>query len=115
MDAATLAALEFDRVRSLVQPFLRTPGGRRALDRLEPITDATAIAARKAGAGESIKHHLEGGRLGPGPTDDPDPVIERLAPLGAVLDPVEIARLTGVIEAADALRLGLHPLRDRYP
>src|SRR5262245_52244719 len=115
MDAATLAALEFDRVRSLIQPFLRTPGGLRALQRLEPITDRSEIATRKAGAGESIRHHLDGGRLGTGATDDPDPVIERLAPLGAVLDPIEVARLVSVIEAADALRQGLAPIRDHYP
>lgn len=115
MDAATLAALEFDRVRTLIHPFLRTPGGRRALERLEPLTDESEIAARKAGAGESIRHHLDGGRLGPGATDDPDPVIERLAPLGAVLDPIEIARLTSVIQAADSLRQDLSPLRDHYP
>lgn len=115
MDPRTLEALEFDRVRRLIDPFIRTPGGRRALYALEPAGDAATVASRKEVAAESMRRHIEEGRVGPGPLPDPEPVLEQLEPEGSVLDPLEIALLVGVIEAGDALRRDLAVGHERYP
>jgi len=115
MDPRTLQALEFDSLKALIGAFVRTPPGRRALEALSPSSEPKEVAARLARAEEAMRHHLEGGRLGPGGMDDPDTILERLRPEGAVLDGVEIARLIGVIQACVALRQGLEPQRDRWP
>src|SRR5262245_34961678 len=104
MDARTLEVLEFDRLKGLIEPHLRTPGGRRALAGLVPVSDAAEIARRRDLAAEALRHHLEGERLGPGALDDPDPILERLAIAGLALEAVEIARLVSIVAAADALR-----------
>ncbi|HET6373933.1 MAG TPA: hypothetical protein VFG76_11540, partial [Candidatus Polarisedimenticolia bacterium] len=115
MDPLTLASLEFDALKGLIEPFLRTPMGRRALQDLLPTDVASVVEARKRRSAEALDHHLEGGRLGSGGLDDPDPILARLEPRGAILDPNEIARLISVILAGQTAREGLASTRDRYP
>jgi len=115
MDARTLAALEFDSLKGLIGAFVRTPSGRRSLEQLAPTSDVRDATARRARAAEAMRHHLEGGRLGPGGMDDPEPILDRLRPEGSVLDAIEISRLLGVIEAAGALRRALEAQKERWP
>src|SRR5262245_20555692 len=99
-DQTTLEALEFDALKRLLDPHVRTPSGRRCLAELAPSADPADVAVRHALAAEAMRHHVEVGRLGPGGLDDPDPILQRLRPEGAVLDGVEISRLLGVLRAA---------------
>lgn len=115
MDSRTLEVLEFDRLKALIEPHLRTPGGRRALAALAPVSDADEIARRRSLTAEALRHHLEGERLGPGALDDPDPILDRLAIAGLPLEAVEIARLVSIVRAADALRESMAGARERYP
>src|SRR5262249_53024827 len=77
--------------------------------------DASEIARRKDLAGEAMRHHLDGGRLGPGGLEDPVPILERLAPEAAVLDGAEVSRLIAVLRAGASLRRDLSGERGRYP
>ncbi len=115
MDRATLSALEYQALKDLIAPFIKTPGGARVLVQLVPASGRAEVAARKIRASEAMAYHLEGGRVGPGGLDDPEPILHRLGPDGAVLDAVEISRLVGVMQAADALRQNLAAARDTYP
>ncbi|HEY3176522.1 MAG TPA: Smr/MutS family protein [Candidatus Polarisedimenticolia bacterium] len=115
MDTPTLAALEFGPLKGLIAPHVRTPGGRRLLEALVPSVDADAIASRKELAREAIRYHHEGARLGPGPLEDPEPAIDRLGPLGAILDPLEILRLVAAVQAADSLRQDLSIVCEEFP
>ncbi|HET9481917.1 MAG TPA: Smr/MutS family protein [Candidatus Polarisedimenticolia bacterium] len=115
MDQQTSSILEFPALKALLEPHVRTPRGRRELAELAPGTDAGLIERRKLLAAEALRHHQEGGRLGPSSPDDPDPILARLAPEGAVLDAGEISRLIAVLHAAGAVRAELSVSRDRYP
>jgi len=115
MDPATLSALEFRTLKELLGSFVRTPQGRRALSALAPSGDASWVRARKSLSGEALRHHLEGGRLGPSGLEDTEPVLERLRPAGAVLEPLEILRLVALMQAADSLRQGMAAVRTVYP
>ncbi|HZI94549.1 MAG TPA: hypothetical protein VFE84_09915, partial [Patescibacteria group bacterium] len=115
MDPRTLTALEFDALKNLIAPFIRTPLGHRALGALGPCWDAAEIAKRKTLSSEAMRHHLDGGRLGPGGLEDPGPILERLRPEGAVIEAIPISRLVGVMQAADDLRLSLAASRQGWP
>lgn len=115
MDSRTLSALEFDALKELIAASVRTPSGRRCLDALRPSPDPREVARRKARTEEAMRRHPEGGRLGPGSVDDPDPILAQLRPEGAVLEAIAIARLVGVIQAADSVRQGLAAERQRWP
>lgn len=115
IDARTLAALEFAAVRRLIEPHVRTPPGRRALADLVPSVEPDEVARRKELAGDAMRHHLEGGRVGPGGLDDPEPILARLRPEASVLEGIEISRLLGVLRAAGSLRRDLGAQRSRYP
>ncbi len=115
MDATTLSALEFGTLKDLLAPLVRTPSGRRALESLSPSGDPTTVRRRKTLSGEATRHHLEAGRLGPSGLDDNAPVLERLRPAGAVLEPLEILRLTALMRAGDSLRQGMAAVRSAYP
>ncbi len=115
MDDATLSALEFGAVKQLVAEHIRTPFGRRALERLSPSADRAVVAARLDRAREAMRHRLEGGSLGPGSLGDPAPLLERLGPSGAVLEPAEILLVVSVLEASAALRAALEAVRETLP
>ncbi len=115
MDARTLEVLEFDRLKELIEPLVKTPGGRRALTGLVPVSDPDEIRRRRDLSSEALVHHKEGERLGPGPLEDPDPILERLAIGGLMLEAVEIARLISIMSAADALRESMSASASRFP
>ena len=73
------------------------------------------MARRKTLAGDALRYRTEEGRLGPGGLDDPEPVLQRLAPEGSVLEGLEVSRLLGMLRAASGMRRGFAALRSRYP
>jgi len=115
VDDRTLSALEYDALKRLVAPFLRTDMGRRALRDLCPSADPVEVRSRKELSREAMRHHLDGGRLGPGSVEDPEPAVERLRPAGSILEPGEILKVAGAAQAADSLRRDLQAARERYP
>ncbi len=115
MDAAALEALEFGSLKGLIALHVRTSMGLRALGALAPSPDPRDVRARAALASEAMRRHQEAGRLGPGALDDPEPVLERLRPAGAVLDPPECVRVISLAQAASSLRRDLGAERERWP
>jgi len=115
MDDRTLAALEFDALKTLIAPHLRTPLGAAALARLLPQTDAAAIRARKLLVDDAVRHHLQMGRLGPGEVPDPLPILTRMRPEGSILDGQEIRRIGVLLDAAASLRRGITGVAGRFP
>ncbi|MGH9870655.1 MAG: endonuclease MutS2, partial [Candidatus Polarisedimenticolia bacterium] len=114
-DRRTLEGLEFDAVKRLMEPLVRTPPGRRRLAGLLPACDPVEVARRKRLAGDALRYRTEEGRLGPGGLDDPEPVLQRLAPEGSVLEGLEVSRLLGMLRAASGMRRAFAALRSRYP
>ena len=80
MDNTTLTALEFHALKDLIAPFLRTPPGREALDRVTPGSEVETLRLRKLRAAEAMRYCAGGERLGPGNMSDPAPLIEQLRP-----------------------------------
>ncbi|HKY33943.1 MAG TPA: Smr/MutS family protein [Candidatus Polarisedimenticolia bacterium] len=115
MDSRTLDALEFGALKRLIAPHARTPMGRRALEALLPAAGGEEIGRRRELTAEALRWSRDGGRLGPGPLDDPQPVVERLRPEGSVLDPLEVARLTGALAAAGSARRELAAAGAGFP
>lgn len=115
MDAITLASLEFVGLKSLLEGRLRTSLGRQALARLAPTEDRGEAARRRERAREALAYLIEYRAPSPGEVEDPAATLDELAPEGAVVEPVKLARLAGVMRAAMDLRDEMAAVRTRFP
>lgn len=115
MDAATLQALEFDALKGLIAPHLRTSLGAAALSRLAPREDADAIRIRLRLVDDALRHQQERGRVGPGEVPDPQPILARMRPEGIILDGQEVRKIGLLIDAADSIRRQLTTVSERFP
>jgi len=115
VDPITLAALEYDGLKRLLASRLRSPLGHHALAALAPASDPVEVQVTRARAVEALAYSLEFRAPSPGDVDDPGASLRLLEPEGAVLDPVEIARLIGVIRAGVSFRDEINGVRSRYP
>ena len=115
MDPITLAALEYEELKRLLAPRLKSPLGHRALAALAPSSDRGEVAVLRARAREGLAYLHEFRAPSPGEVEDPAETLVEAEPEGAILDPVKIARLTAVIRAGVAFRDEISVVRTRYP
>jgi len=115
VDPITLAALEYDGLKSLLAPRLKSALGRLALAALGPSSDPGEAALLRARAVEALEYLVEFRAPSPGEVEDPEAMLEAVVPEGAVLDPVEVARITTVIRAGVSYREEMSATRTRFP
>ncbi|MBI3448991.1 MAG: Smr/MutS family protein [Acidobacteria bacterium] len=115
IDPITLSALEYDGLKALLARRLKSALGHEALAALAPAEEAAEVKVTRARAVEGLAYLHEFRAPSPGEVEDPAASLEVLEPEGAVLDPVEIARLTTVIRAAVSYRDEIASVRTRYP
>ena len=76
MHAATLRALEFDRIVAAVRSFAATPLGASAVDKLSPLTDAQLVEAALSATCDGVRFLETDGPFG---LDGPSDLIEFLS------------------------------------
>ena len=115
MDPITLAALEYQGLKSLLERRLRSPLGRQALERLAPSESREEVRVMRERAREALAYLIEFRAPSPGEVEDPAPILAELEPEGALVEPVKLARLAATIRAAIGLRDEIAAVRTRYP
>lgn len=99
MQASTLKALEFDRIRELLSERAATPLGRMRALRLEPSAEAEVVAAGLALTSEGVRFATAGGSLGLWAPDDIDDVLDVLGVEGQVLEPTQLVGLARFVDS----------------
>lgn len=112
MQASTLRALEFDRIREILAQHAATPLGRaRALD-LEPATDFAEVAAGLALTTEGLQFANASGSLGLWAPDDLDATLETLSVEGQILEPADLVSLARFVDSVDGVVSGIRRTGD---
>ena len=107
MQASTLTALEFDRIREiLAQHALTSLGRARALD-LEPSVETAEVSARLAITSEAVQFAGAGGSLGLWAPDELDTTLEVLSVEGQILDPMQLVGLARFVDSVDGVVGGI--------
>jgi len=93
MHAATLRALEFDRIVAAVRSFATTPLGASAVDKLSPLTDAQLVEAALSATCDGVRFLETDGPFG---LDGPSDLIEILSALAIDNRLLDVAQLRGL-------------------
>lgn len=126
MNAESLELLEYESWRSLARRYVASDLGRRNLAAVRPGTDRAALEHSLAEAAEALALLTDDQKAqarGAQPPSqirfeglpDPGAAVAKLRIDGAVLDPLEIVAITGLLERAAEVRLALAPLGGRFP
>ena len=100
MHAATLRALEFDRIVAAVRSFAATPLGASALDKLSPLTDAPLVEAALSATCDGVRFLETNGPFG---LDGPSDLIEILSALAIDNRLLDVEQLRGLATFLDSL------------
>lgn len=107
--------LEFDRLKEIVSSLTTCAPGRRAIERLQPRQDRTALESEFVLVREAIEYLRAGADLGFGSMADPEQWLARLAVPGSVLAPTELLDAVSLMETASNVRLTFKDGRDKNP
>lgn len=111
MQASTLKALEFDRIREILAQHALTPLGRARAMALEPSVDLDEVESRLALSTEGVQYATGGGSLGLWAPDDLDATLEILGVEGQILDPLQLVGLARFVDAVDGVVAGIRRTR----
>jgi len=115
MHAATLRALEFDRVVSIVAALAVTPTGRERLEAMAPMTEPSRVGAAQAATTEGVRFLA----MSPGfPLRAPSELEEILSGLqveGRALEPLNLLGLADYLESIEATRRVIGSATEPYP
>jgi DNA mismatch repair protein MutS2 len=114
MQPGALRALEFDRIVEAVCRFALTPPGRARLARLQPLTDARAVAAALAATSETARF-LSEDQLTLEAPDDLELQLTALAVEGRVLEPLSLLALARFLASVDASCAAIRRARTSAP
>jgi DNA mismatch repair protein MutS2 len=109
---STLEQLEFPKLLRLIADFTHSEPSRRAVLAIRPLGGAEAILERQARIEEIRRLHREGRPLPLAPFEDLTPLLNRVRPLGAILEPLELAAFIPVLQMIGDLRLALEQRPD---
>ena len=136
MAADTLKLLEFEELLSLVGSYVSSPLGKAKLASIAPSTDVNTIVTRQRLAAEASEYlrsssgyagtergttnreHTTGGRTLPlkfSGFTDPEPILQKLAVEGTVLEIPEIVELLSFAEQATDIKQALEAFESRFP
>ena len=99
MQASTLRALEFDRIRELLSERAATPLGRGRALGLQPSPDTEVVASALALTSEGVRFAGAGGSLGLWAPDDIDNTLDVLSVEGQILDPMQLIGLARFVDS----------------
>ena len=110
--AATLEQLEFPKLLRLIADFTHSQPSRRAVLALRPLGGEKEILERQARIEEIRKLHRQGTPLPLASFEDLTPLLNRVRPLGAILEPLELAAFIPVLQMIGNLRTALEERPD---
>ena len=93
MHAATLRALEFDRIVAAVRSFAATPLGASAVDKLSPLTDAQLVETALSATCDGVRFLETNGPFG---LDGPSNLIKTLSALAIDNRLLDVEQLRGL-------------------
>lgn len=93
MHAATLRAIEFDRIVAAVRSFAATPLGASALDKMSPLTDAQLVETALSATCDGVRFLETDGPFG---LDGPSDLIEILSALAIDNRLLDVEQLRGL-------------------
>lgn len=115
MTSATLRALEFDRIVSVVSGLAVTPTGRERLAGLTPQTEAAAVAHALRATSEGTRFLADH----PGfPLRAPSDLKDIMAALdveGRALEPLRLLAVAGYLESIEHARAAVRSARESFP
>ena len=114
MHAGALRALEYDRIVEAVRRFAQTPPGAARLAKLQPLTDARAVAAALAATAETTASCATA-KSGCRRRRISMPLLMSLAVEGRVLEPQSLVNLAGFLASVDATCSGVRRVRSGFP
>ncbi|MBF0560240.1 MAG: hypothetical protein HQL08_15835, partial [Nitrospirae bacterium] len=94
----SLNLLEFNKLLGLIADFVHSESSRDFVLAMRPMADRSAIEKRLGQVGEMIRIYDEGGSLALHHFSDLGPLLERVAPEGAVLEGIELAEFIPVLD-----------------
>ena len=115
MSASAERLLEFDKLKEIVSGAATCVPGRRATEALTPREERTALETEFALLREAIERVRAGANLTFGSLADPQPWLEHLGVLGAVLGPAELLDAVGLMQASEGVRQVFKPEAHKFP
>ena len=113
MQPATLNALEFDKILSILGGQALTPLGRARALELHPSLDPAEIGAALALTSEAAAFRAAGGSLALWAPDDLDDTLSTLEIEGQILEPLQLLGLARFAESLDDVVAGIRRAGDR--
>ena len=107
--------LEFDKLKEIVSGAATCAPGHRATVALTPHEDRAALETEFALLREAIERRRAGADLGFASLADPQPWLERLGVLGAVLEPAELLDVVSLMQASEGVRQVFKPDAHKFP
>ncbi|OFW10181.1 MAG: hypothetical protein A3H96_18140 [Acidobacteria bacterium RIFCSPLOWO2_02_FULL_67_36] len=114
MHPGALRALEFDRIVEAVSRFAQTPPGAARLARMQPHTEARAVASALAATSETVRF-LADGLIALQAPADLDAILELLAVEGRALEPLHLLALATFLASVDATSAAIRRARGGCP
>jgi DNA mismatch repair protein MutS2 len=96
--------LEFDKLKDILSGSTTCAPGRRITEALAPHEDRAALESEFSMVREAIEWRRSGNDLGFGSLADPEPWLNHLGVLGAVLEPAQLLDSLTLMEAAATVR-----------
>ena len=97
----TLVLLEFPKVLNAIAEYAHSPATREAISGIMPMSDRLPITERHALIDEVRRLSDRGTPLGLGTFEDIRPLIDRLRPVGSVLEPMELLAMLSALWAME--------------
>ncbi len=97
----TLKLLEFPRVLHAISEYAHSPATREAISNITPMSERLPISERHALIDEVRRVSDRGAPLGLGSFEDIRPLLDRLRPVGSVLEPMELLAVLSALWAME--------------
>lgn len=115
MNSEARGALEFQALREQLARHTQSPLGRSRALELQPTADRLAILRALGRTSEASRFINVRGRFGLGGLADPEPLLDRLRVVGAVLEAIELLDVANYIQCAIELRAAFTDHEAEYP
>jgi DNA mismatch repair protein MutS2 len=115
MQAATLRAIEFDRIVELVADLAVTPTGRERLEAMAPMTDPPRVAAAQAATSEGARFLVASQGFPLRAPAELDAILAGLQVEGRALEPLNLLGLADYLESIEATRRVIGAATEPYP
>ncbi len=115
ISAATMRAIEFDRIVSIVAALAVTPSGYERLSDLAPLTEPALVAAAQAATTEGVRFLALAQGFPLRAPSELDTILVGLQVEGRALEPLNLLGLASYLESIDATRRAIVSTTEPYP